>query len=136
MDGCHRLCDLGAFRDAVLPRTTNRGWTIAAEMMFYLSFPILVMRINSFQRALVLFVIACVQALTLNSIATGILSGDPVLLSEFVYEWLPNQMPIFTSGFVLYFLILRYAARTSRLLAFVCFGLGIGGLFVLTAAGW
>jgi len=122
------------------PETINLvvpgGWTIAVEMMFYLLFPLLVTTVMTLRGAIFFFVGSCVMALAMNTVASAWYEADPALLFPFIYEWLPNQLPIFALGFLLFYLIADTQYRAPRTAAIVIFSAGIGLLLALTAASW
>jgi len=122
------------------PETINNvvpgGWTIAVEMTFYLIFPLLMSFIKDIRIAAGFFVCACSIALIMNTVASTWYRTEPALLSPFIYEWLPNQLPIFGMGFLLFYFVSGTQRRMSRTGAIAIFGLGVTVLFALTAASW
>ncbi|MBD2700706.1 acyltransferase [Spirosoma sp. BT702] len=82
------------------------GWSVGIEVQFYFILPILVRRIKNLNRA----VIFLFCAILLNTILNIILAKTQLLVGDlpretFAQFWLPNQLPAFASGIVLYFLI-------------------------------
>lgn len=86
------------------------GWSIAVEMTFYLLFPIINRFIRNLRSALVFFVLS---NLISNYSFEYFLSkkeiywpGIPAsLVDVFLNLWFPMQLPVFASGFILFFLI-------------------------------
>lgn len=83
------------------------GWSIGVEFAFYAIFPVLASLVTSWSRAAWGVLIAIAVALGCN-LATGHLlehSVAPIPLGNFLYFWLPNQLPVFLLGFALYYVI-------------------------------
>lgn len=82
------------------------GWSIGVEMPFYLLVPYLFKRIKSLDKAIWVTFITLVGSGILNFILQKHpLIADSSLWDSFLFFWLPNQLPIFCLGFVLYFYI-------------------------------
>lgn len=106
------------------------GWTIAAEMMFYLLLPLLFRLTTSLTRALWLAAITAVAAVALGSLATAVLMptyppSSQYLVSWFVRYWFPAQLPVFAMGICLAFIVGRPVAdpRQRSVLAIAAAGL-------------
>ncbi len=89
------------------------GWSIAVEFGFYLIFPLFAVTLTSFRRSLVGVVVLMVVGFFANAAAMahftptyGWTSAD-----QFVYFWLPNQLPIFCLGFTTFHLVKHYRGR-------------------------
>lgn len=87
------------------------GWTVAVEMMFYLILPFLFTRIKTLKQSIQLFFVTTMFTLFLKvlisitpSLSYGNLDGND---SIYFYHWLPNQLPIFSLGFILFFLFIK-----------------------------
>lgn len=84
------------------------GWSIGTEMLFYLLIPILFKYINSLRKAVWLFLITVFFSTVINHY---FLDYTMALLNSFfesinkwsLYFWLPNQLPIFILGIILYY---------------------------------
>jgi peptidoglycan/LPS O-acetylase OafA/YrhL len=129
-----------------LPATINSvvpgGWSIADEMMFYLAFPALITMVVNLRRALFFFGIAVLVALTANQLAPILYDPRGAFFLQFVYFWLPNQLPVFALGFVTFHLIpwARAAGeRRADLLLVIgialLLGVAFGGLPYWSAIG-
>ncbi len=82
------------------------GWSIAIEMPFYLLVPILFNKVKNINFAITLTSIYFV----FSKIISFILKKHPLIhdipkWNAFLYYWLPNQLPYFLLGTILYFLI-------------------------------
>ncbi len=88
------------------------GWSISVEFCFYFVFPILASSVTSLKRALVLFFIAFAIMLVAS---TGGAQLYPHLSieerSNFLYFWPPNQLVVFSLGFLLYHLVKNVSVR-------------------------
>jgi peptidoglycan/LPS O-acetylase OafA/YrhL len=87
------------------------NWSIAAEFGFYATLPWLANFLLSKTRyAIIFFVFTTLMAVYYNSVFQ-IIWGDTAgwsSISQFIYYWLPNQMPVFMLGAIAYHLISRY----------------------------
>ena len=84
------------------------GWSVAVEMMFYLTVPFLYRKIKSANTAWACtfaWLVLSILVLKLGEFLVPI--TDNRLWVDFLYFWLPNQMPVFGLGFVLYFIFCR-----------------------------
>lgn len=85
------------------------GWSIGVEMTFYLIFPLIAVLVRSLRSA----VMFCGLALMIGSVANVMmnhaLSGDypDMAVTNFLYFWFPNQLPVFALGTILYFILLN-----------------------------
>ena len=91
------------------------SWSVAAEFGFYLLFPLLVGLAGGLGRAAFGFVVALFVALLLN---TGAMAWygptyGAVATDQFVFYWLPNQMPVFMCGFACHDLLRRLRAGSA-----------------------
>lgn len=79
------------------------GWSISVEFCFYLIFPLLAVMINSISRSLLFFIIS-IGLLVLNAVLGDFVYQDLGVENRdnFLYFWLPNQLAIFSIGFVLF----------------------------------
>jgi peptidoglycan/LPS O-acetylase OafA/YrhL len=94
------------------------GWSIATECTFYLFVPILFSRVRTLTAALWLAFISTVLVSIAAPIATSHLSRlYPQLQQElivfFVYTSFPSQIPVFSLGLVLYFILINRAASAA-----------------------
>jgi peptidoglycan/LPS O-acetylase OafA/YrhL len=102
------------------PTTINSvvpgGWSIGAEVMFYLCIPFLFARLKTLNQALAMFSISTVLSMVVLPIVAHVLKTHypeswGVLIDLFVFFSFPSQFPVFCAGFVLYFLMVNHAAR-------------------------
>ncbi|MEA5497635.1 acyltransferase family protein [Limnoraphis robusta] len=82
------------------------GWAVAIEMQFYLIAPYLYRKIKNVEQAIGLTLIV----LIFSQILIWILKQNPLISSQqlwngYLYFFLPSQLPVFSLGFVLYFLM-------------------------------
>lgn len=81
------------------------GWSVAIEMMFYLTLPFLARRIRSLPHSLWFFSLTMIGSLALHQVMIRLGPvGGAELWRDFLFMWLPAQAPIFALGIVLYFL--------------------------------
>lgn len=82
------------------------GWMIAVEMLFYCLVPLLVLRITNKRQALNFLLAALVARLTLEVLLSKIpLIPDAQLWGKYLKLYLPNQMPVFALGILMFFLV-------------------------------
>jgi peptidoglycan/LPS O-acetylase OafA/YrhL len=84
------------------------GWSIAVEAGFYIMFPFLFSRIKSLNTAVNFFLIGIVVDFLFDFILIRypLISSMP-LWNEFLFFYLPNQLPVFALGIILYYVILK-----------------------------
>jgi peptidoglycan/LPS O-acetylase OafA/YrhL len=122
------------FAHGWLPQTINAvvpgGWSIADEMTFYLIFPFLITRITSLVPAILFFAFAVATALVANGLALVLCGPQTPQFWQFVYYWLPNQLPVFALGLVTFHLI-PWAKTISRRMAMSLMGFAIALLLTI-----
>jgi peptidoglycan/LPS O-acetylase OafA/YrhL len=81
------------------------GWSIAVEMTFYGVLPILFYLVCSFRRAIACWAITVVAACALSPLSAWLAGAacPSYLASAFGSLWFPTQLPVFLSGFMLFF---------------------------------
>jgi peptidoglycan/LPS O-acetylase OafA/YrhL len=82
------------------------GWSVGIEFLFYSIFPFIFSRIRNMQDAVNFTLIT----LAFRTVMMIILAHHPLihdvrLWSDYLYLYLPNQLPVFSLGFWLYFII-------------------------------
>lgn len=73
------------------------GWVVAIEMMFYVLVPFLFKIIKSLKHSIILFIISSVIAIGIR-----LFINQPT--NYYFYMWLPNQLPIFSLGFIYFYI--------------------------------
>lgn len=109
------------------------GWSVAAEMCFYLLLPAIATVMTTLRRSVIFVVVSIGVSCVANSIFLHFWRDayPPLGVSNFLYFWLPNQLPVFALGTVLYHLIpgqdgtpthpiVERLCRHGNLLAGVC----------------
>ena len=78
------------------------GWSVEAEFGFYALFPVIVTTLSGLTRAAAGLCLSLIMAWTLN--AAGLAAYEPAYgpaaTDQFLYYWLPNQLPVFLTGLV------------------------------------
>jgi peptidoglycan/LPS O-acetylase OafA/YrhL len=101
------------------------GWSITVEMMFYISAPFLFRKIKSLSAAVLFLILSLfVSALYNKVFLMNPMIENISLWNEFVYFSFPNQLPVFASGVVLYFIIFEKDRISSEIIL-------IAGLYLL-----
>lgn len=95
------------------------GWSVAIEMIFYFLIPFLFNKIRSLHAAIFWFIGTVFLSIIVNSIAGYLIRNYTTLDYShekiwYLYFWLPNQLPVFMLGIVLYHLLKRnYAVNKT-----------------------
>ena len=80
------------------------GWSIEAEFAFYALFPVLIVALRGITRAFTGLILSLPLAWIAN--AVGLTIYEPIYgataTDQFLYYWLPNQLPVFLCGLVAY----------------------------------
>jgi len=109
------------------------GWSIAIEMVFYCLMPFLFIKVKSINSALWFFVITLLLRFTVLAVLTHIHVPieNKTLWGEYLYLFLPNQLPVFAIGFIYYFIVkgIQFQSISWHPL------LAIALLFILTIVG-
>lgn len=85
------------------------GWSVAVEMIFYLTVPFLFRYVNSIKKAFLFFIFT----LALSSLLQLVVLRYPISyfstydLNVWTLFWLPLQLPVFAMGIFLYFLFFK-----------------------------
>lgn len=119
------LTFVNAWSPAWIPTTPGwmvvpGGWSIGVEFTFYFLFPLLATYVTTLPRAVALFIVAMLLAVTMEQLGTIVFSGyGHVARDNFLYFWFFNQLPIFSLGFILYYVLLRPGVQiTSSVVAY------------------
>jgi peptidoglycan/LPS O-acetylase OafA/YrhL len=79
------------------------GWSVGIEMLFYLLIPFLFARIKSLRQAIWFVLASVVFARVAHAFAVHALHLASQETEYYLFFWLPNQLPVFAFGFVLFF---------------------------------
>ncbi|MBK7953000.1 MAG: acyltransferase [Candidatus Accumulibacter sp.] len=88
------------------------GWSIGVEFFFYFTFPFLALLVGTLRRAIVFFVVAL--AIMIAAFIGGGHLYPEITYEEranFLYFWPPNQLVIFSLGFLLYHCVTNKSVR-------------------------
>lgn len=84
------------------------GWSIAVEMTFYAILPFLISKISNIQSAFIFFITTLLLRLLLHFLLMNVhLNNDDRLWEQYLFYYFPNQLPIFSLGIILYFIIIE-----------------------------
>ena len=88
------------------------SWSVADEFGFYLFFPVLAGLITTLPRAVLALLLSLVAAFLLNRFAFQLWVGPYgwKATDQFLYYWLPNQLPVFMVGFCTFHALARLHA--------------------------
>ena len=91
------------------------SWSVAAEVGFYFLFPALISLVSTARRAAVALAISLVVGFIANQMgfATYLDIYGYTATDQLLFFWLPTQMPVFLSGFLLFHLLRPAQASTS-----------------------
>lgn len=82
------------------------GWSVANEVMFYMLLPLLFYKINTLQKAVVAFLLSLIFRYVLDYIFRKYtVSGIDFANYGYLWNYLPNQLPVFALGIVFFFLV-------------------------------
>ncbi|MDB5143212.1 MAG: acyltransferase [Mucilaginibacter sp.] len=82
------------------------GWSVAVEMVFYCLLPLLFSRIKNIGQAVNFTMMALIfRSCLLIIFRHYVLISDTTIWNEYLFLYLPNQLPVFALGIVLYYLI-------------------------------
>jgi peptidoglycan/LPS O-acetylase OafA/YrhL len=100
------VCFLNGWNPYWINSIVPGGWSVAVEMMFYMTMPLLYMTIINMRRAIILTFVLAVSGYFLNIFMLGHpFIGYSRLWNEYIFFWFPNQLPVFCSGIVLFYLL-------------------------------
>ena len=112
------------------------GWSVAIEMIFYLLIPFLFARIKSLKLAVVYFFATLVFGIACNYLGAYLMVHYTNLdyayqKTWYFYFWLPNQLPIFMLGIILFHLLKQpiKIGKTAASLLVLLSCLGLLGVF-------
>lgn len=111
------------------------GWSIAVEMLFYGLFPFLFLKIKSANSAFIfLNVTLMIKLIFQEFFYSFTFISEPYLWREFLFYYLPSQLPIFALGILMYFLIedsagFKLISRKGILFFLILLPLQVGSRF-------
>lgn len=89
-----------SYAESIVPA----GWAIGVEMLFYLLFPLLFLKINNLHRAIAFFVFTISFSLIFKLlISQGIIFSSHIT-SQYLYINFISQLPIFSIGIICYYI--------------------------------
>jgi peptidoglycan/LPS O-acetylase OafA/YrhL len=122
------------------------SWSIAIEMVFYLFVPLLFSFVSDLNKAVVFFIGTVVLSFISNLVLSSLPISAHPKFNEFLYFYLPSQLPVFSLGFVLFFLLRQktpvlslwtiFALSLLLIIHIVLGGKGIIAPFVLLSVGF
>lgn len=93
------------FANGLFPAWINSyvpgGWSITVEFMFYFILPFICRMITNINRSLLFVYVTMLFASVLNTV----LEGSSFDKYDFLYYYLPNQLPVFALGILAYWMI-------------------------------
>jgi len=108
------------------------GWSVAIEFSFYCLLPFIVRWITTLERAIMAMIGSVAFALISNLVHGLFFDHSDNLLKSHAYYWLPNQLPVFMLGVLLFFLLPYLQALKAHPRAFaIASGLLLIGWFIL-----
>jgi peptidoglycan/LPS O-acetylase OafA/YrhL len=82
------------------------GWSISAEMLFYLLVPIFFLYIKNIKGAIFLVITTLSLSFLCKHLMINLeIIGDNSLREKYLFYWFPNQLPIFALGIFLFFIL-------------------------------
>lgn len=112
------------------------GWSVAIEMIFYLLIPFLFSQIRSLKTAVVYFFVTLLFGIACNHVGAYLMTHYTNLdysyhKTWYFYFWLPNQLPIFMLGIILFHLLKRdiRISKNSAVMIVVGSCAGLLGVF-------
>jgi peptidoglycan/LPS O-acetylase OafA/YrhL len=84
------------------------GWSVGLEMMFYALIPLLFHFIRNLNSAIVFFIVTIIFQYVINSLFIKYpLIDDAAIWGTYLYYYLPNQLPVFALGIILFQLVIK-----------------------------
>jgi len=105
------------------------GWSITAEMMFYLLIPLLIFRIKNLNQAIYFTLGTLVLAQLLKAIGYQYPPIEEIeLWKAYLNLYLPSQLPVFGCGIIAYFLVIKQEYSVSKINLALLVSLLLGAL--------
>lgn len=121
-------------------RIVPGGWSVAVETNFYVILPLMLLFATSLKRAFILFVGTVILSKVLAKILywyalPTIPDADLHAFHVFAGMWLPNQLPVFAIGIIMYWVFTKYPppelhGTANKMNSGYWIGLAISLLFV------
>jgi peptidoglycan/LPS O-acetylase OafA/YrhL len=92
------------------------GWSVGIEVLFYALVPFLFVRIRSLNSAVIFMATTMIAGFLLTTLLTDLpqFQSNP-LLQDYLYYYIPYQLPVFGCGIVAYFVVIRHNRRLNPL---------------------
>ncbi|MCK8493374.1 acyltransferase [Spirosoma sp. RP8] len=88
------------------------GWSVGIEVLFYAMVPFLFTRITNLNRAILFTVLTLLVGFVLTSVLLHVPAiQNSQLLVEYLFYYLPYQLPVFGCGIVAYYVVIRKERR-------------------------
>jgi peptidoglycan/LPS O-acetylase OafA/YrhL len=113
------LAFLHGFSPQYINSVVPGGWSIGIEMVFYCMIPFLFRKIFNLKKAIYFFLFSLIFSFVCMYVYKKVFTSTSSLES-FVYFWLPNQLPVFGLGFIVYFLSFGKKEIDVRSVFFPC----------------
>lgn len=110
------------------------GWSITVEMSFYLMVPFLFFKIKTLKGAINLTLITFLIAFICNAIFYSMAndSVEKITIESYLFYWLPNQLPVFALGVLVFFVIEKTQnVALNRKLGYIGIWLSVVSLLIL-----
>jgi peptidoglycan/LPS O-acetylase OafA/YrhL len=125
------ICFVNGLNPYTLNSVIPIGWSVAVEVMFYLTLPFLFSRVRDMRAALWLTLISLLGSLALDQMLIRLHPiGSDELWRNYLFMWLPSQAPVFCLGIVLYFCWQKLENQEWREMGswFLCAAIALAGM--------
>lgn len=102
------LTFLNGFNPYWITSVVPGGWSIAVEMTFYLVLPFLFSKIKNITQAVNFLTISVILRFIFHVMLKRFpLIGDARLWEDYLFIYFPNQLPVFSLGIIMYFIVMK-----------------------------